>query len=88
MSKLIHLAGFLLVSLLLSLQGFSAQVITVDGEGGGIGIMGPKGENVFEGFTHHIAQQITKDKINFAEAESCTMWFYKQLRKSPGVLPT
>ena len=42
---------------------------------------------VFEGFVHHIAQQITRDKVDFAVAESCTTWFYEQLRKSPGARP-
>ena len=45
------------------------------------------GNGVFQGFIHHIAQQITRDKVDFAVAESCTSWFYEQLRKSPGVRP-
>ena len=45
------------------------------------------GNGVFEGFVHHIAQQITRDKVDFVVAESCTTWFYEQLRKSPGVRP-
>lgn len=45
------------------------------------------GNGVFEGFVHHIAQQITRDKVDFAVAESCTSWFYEQLKKSPGVRP-
>lgn len=45
------------------------------------------GNGVFEGFVHHIAQQITRDKVDFAVAESCTSWFYERLRKSPGVRP-
>ena len=45
------------------------------------------GNGVFEGFVRHIAQQITRDKVDFAVAESCTSWFYEQLRKSPGVRP-
>ena len=45
------------------------------------------GNNVFEGFVHHIAQQITRDKFDFAMAESCTSWFYEQLKQSPGVRP-
>ena len=50
MSKLVHLACFFLVCLLLSIQGFSAQIITVGGEGGGLGIVGPGGETfVFYG---------------------------------------
>lgn len=38
------------------------------------------GNGVFEGFVHHIAQQITRDKVDFAVAESCTSWFYEQLK--------
>lgn len=45
------------------------------------------GNDVFEGFVRHIAQQITRDKFDFAMAESCTSWFYEQLKKSPGVRP-
>ena len=45
------------------------------------------GNSVFQGFLHHIAQQITKDKVDFAVAESCTSWFYQQLRKPPTVRP-
>ena len=40
------------------------------------------GNGVFQGFLHHIAQQITRDKVDFAVAESCTSWFYEQLKKS------
>ena len=42
---------------------------------------------VFEGFVHHIAQQITRDKVDFAVAESCTSWFYEQLQKASPVRP-
>ncbi len=42
---------------------------------------------VFEGFIHHIARQITRDKVDFAVAESCTSWFYEQLKPSPGMRP-
>ena len=45
------------------------------------------GNGVFEGFVHHIARQINRDKVDFAVAESCTSWFYEQLRKSPGARP-
>ena len=45
------------------------------------------GNGVFAEFVHHIAQQITRDKFDFAMAESCTSWFYEQLKKSPGVRP-
>ena len=45
------------------------------------------GNDVFEGFVRHIARQIDRDKVDFAVAESCTSWFYEQLKKSPGVRP-
>ncbi len=45
------------------------------------------GSDVFEGFVHHIAQQINRDKVDFAVAESCTSWFYEQLKQSPVVRP-
>lgn len=38
---------------------------------------------VFQGFTDHITQQISKDKREFVDAESCTQWFYRQLKKKP-----
>ncbi len=38
---------------------------------------------VFRGFTGHINQQIMRDKREFVAAESCTQWFYHQLRKRP-----
>ena len=44
MFKWVYFTGVFLVCLLLSIQGFSAQVIKVDGEGGGLGLIGPKGE--------------------------------------------
>ncbi|MCY3728417.1 MAG: hypothetical protein OXF97_05390 [Nitrospira sp.] len=39
------------------------------------------GNGVFQGFLHHIARQIDRDKVDFAVAESCTSWFYEQLKK-------
>ena len=45
------------------------------------------GNGVFQGFLHHIAQQITRDKVDFALAESCTSWFYDQLQKPPPFVP-
>lgn len=36
---------------------------------------------VFGGFTHHISEQIMKDKVEFAAAEDCTVWYYQQLKK-------
>ena len=50
MFKLVRLVGFFFFCLLVSIQGFSAQIITVSGEGGGLGIVGPQGETfVFYG---------------------------------------
>lgn len=45
------------------------------------------GNGVFQGFIHHIAQQINRDKVDFAVAESCTSWFYEQLKKPSPVRP-
>ena len=45
------------------------------------------GNDLFKGFVRHIAQQINRDKVDFAVAESCTSWFYEQLKKSPGGRP-
>ncbi len=42
------------------------------------------GTEVFQGFTQHISEQIGKDKQAFAEADTCTAWFYKKMgKKSP-----
>ncbi len=41
------------------------------------------GTEVFQGFTQHISAQIGKDKQAFAEADTCTAWFYKQMGKKP-----
>ncbi len=41
------------------------------------------GTEVFQGFTQHISAQIVKDKQAFAEADTCTTWFYKQTGKKP-----
>ena len=41
------------------------------------------GTEVFQGFTQHISEQIGKDKQAFARADTCTAWFYKQMRKKP-----
>ena len=38
---------------------------------------------VFGGFTSHISEQIRKDKVEFAAAETCTMWHYEKLKKKP-----
>ncbi len=39
--------------------------------------------DVFEGFVRHIVQQVDRDKAEFVAAESCTTWFYEQLRRTP-----
>ena len=39
------------------------------------------GAEVFQGFIHHISAQIGKDKQEFSVADTCTVWFYKQLGK-------
>ncbi len=39
------------------------------------------GNEVFQGFVQHIARQVTRDKAEFVAAESCTAWFYQQMRK-------
>ena len=36
---------------------------------------------VFGGFTKHISEQIIKDKVDFAVAENCATWHYKQLKQ-------
>ena len=41
------------------------------------------GTEVFQGFTQHISEQIGKDKEEFAKADACTAWFYKQMGKKP-----
>jgi hypothetical protein len=41
------------------------------------------GTEVFQGFTQHISAQIGKDKQAFAQADTCTAWFYKQMGKKP-----
>jgi len=41
------------------------------------------GSDVFQGFTQHISKQIGQDKQAFAEADTCTAWFYKQMGKKP-----
>ena len=53
---------------------------------GGVG-WAALGNGVFEGFIHHIAQQINRDKVDFAVAESCTSWFYEQLKKPSPMRP-
>ncbi len=41
------------------------------------------GSDVFQGFTQHISAQIVKDKLAFAEADTCTAWLYKKMGKKP-----
>jgi len=41
------------------------------------------GTDVFHGFIQHISVQIEKDKQAFAQADTCTAWFYKQMGKKP-----
>ncbi len=41
------------------------------------------GSEVFQGFTDHISAQIVKDKLAFAEADTCTAWLYKKMGKKP-----
>ena len=41
------------------------------------------GTEVFQGFTNHISTQIYKDKRAFSIADTCTTWFYKNMRKEP-----
>ena len=39
------------------------------------------GTEVFQGFTQYISAQIGKDKQAFAQADTCTAWFYKHMGK-------
>jgi len=41
------------------------------------------GTEVFQGFTQYIRAQIGKDKQAFAQADTCTAWFYKHMGKQP-----
>ncbi len=41
------------------------------------------GADVFQGFTRHIGAQIEKDKREFSIADTCTIWFYKQIGQKP-----
>ena len=62
-------SGFLAIGLLLSPLEKSVEA--------------SPGSEVFQSFTQHISEQIRKDKQAFAEADSCTAWFYKQMGKKP-----
>jgi hypothetical protein len=44
--------------------------------------------DVFGGFTAHIRHQVQSDKVVFAEAQTCTEWFYRQLRPNPSKPPS
>lgn len=44
-------------------------------------------DNVFASFTAHIQRQIQTDKTGFAQAQSCTEWFYRQQHKKPAQPP-
>lgn len=44
-------------------------------------------DNVFASFTAHIQRQIQADKTEFAQAQTCTEWFYRQQRKKPAQPP-
>ena len=57
------------------LSGLLITLLLAEGSGAAMG------KGVFRGFTEHITRQIAKDKVDFAEAESCTSWFYQQLKK-------
>ncbi len=46
-------------------------------------VMASPGSEVFEGFIRHISLQIGKDKQDFSVADTCTIWFYKQLGQKP-----
>lgn len=50
---------------------------------GGTSGLGMTEFSVFQEFTGHITQQILEDKKQFVDAESCTQWFYRELKKKP-----
>ncbi len=49
----------------------------------GKSVEGSPGTEVFQGFTQYISAQIWKDKQAFAQADTCTAWFYKHMGKKP-----
>lgn len=71
--------GFLKI-LLISVGGLLAWC-------GGTALFAAATFGVFGGFTHHISEQIKKDKLEFAAAETCTVWHYEKLKKKPIVRP-
>lgn len=54
---------------------------------GGVTLVAAATAGVFGGFTNHISEQIMKDKVEFAAAETCTVWHYDKLKKKPIVRP-
>jgi len=54
---------------------------------GGAALFAAVTAGVFGGFTHHISEQIMKDKVEFAEAEICTVWHCEQLKKKKHTRP-
>ncbi len=54
---------------------------------GGTTLLEAATAGVFGGFTNHISEQIMKDKVEFAAAETCTMWHYEKLKKKPIIRP-
>ena len=67
-------------SLQLPLLGVFLQVCLV---GGAVPALASPGAEVFQGFIQHISGQIVKDKQEFSVADTCTVWFYKQLGGKP-----
>ncbi len=63
-------------SITLLLLGFFLPVLLA---GGPVSALASPGAEVFQGFIQHISVQIGKDKQEFSVADTCTMWFYKQL---------
>ncbi|HEY7532140.1 MAG TPA: hypothetical protein VH681_05075 [Nitrospiraceae bacterium] len=47
----------------------------------------PGGGDVFGPFTHHIREQVNRDKQAFSRASGCTKWFYKQEKQPPSSPP-
>jgi len=44
-------------------------------------------DEVFSGFTSHIARQIASDKHGFMDAQVCTQWFYRHRDRQPARPP-
>lgn len=60
--------------------GVTIAVLALWSDGGSLAVAG---DEVFHGFTGHIGGQITVDKKEFVEAETCTIWFYRQQYQKP-----